>query len=138
MSIKDLVLKKGWAGKTLSRLETTDRIDPLIRILIDLMHRYDGSKLSTNAPWQHALKMLRMDIGKLSEIVNSNGGKAYTGTDIEPGHYAEVEAMDLIEEEEAFADLLEAEKLIDHQMRTRAVLDAVAINSTGRLMLLTR
>jgi len=136
MSIKDLVLKKGWAGKTLSRQETVGRINPIIRTLVILMHRYDGSNLPQDPTWHHAFSILRMDIGKLSEIVNSNGGKAYIGTDIEPGYFGDVDSIVLREEEEAFTDLLAGEKIFDHQMRTRAILDAVSLNSDARQLLL--
>ena len=44
MKVKELkaaILKKGWAGRTLSRAETARRLNPLIKAHMALNHAYD-------------------------------------------------------------------------------------------------
>ena len=144
MGVKDLLLNKGWAGRTISRAETIDRINPVIRELTELMHTYDAAAavLSGNdaAALAVSQRVLRADIGHLAETVYSTGGIAYLGVDLEPSSFSvqgnrPAVAKQLTTAEEHFRTSLDAEKKIEHQMRTRAVLENVARNSTERLRL---
>ncbi len=144
MGIKELLLNKGWAGRTLSRSETVDRINPVIRSLTTLMHRYDAAQNALDgeaaASFEDARKLLRGDLGKLSETVLSAGGAAYTGVDLEPMEPAEGNASPvleaLVDRENEFRIVLDVERKAEHQIRTRAVLETVSRNSSDRLKLL--
>ncbi len=146
MGLKEALLKKGWAGHTISREETVERLNPLIRKLTELLfdYRYVVDHLSDRAiaaELDAAMKTLRADIGKLSETVLSNGGIAYTGADLDPaafnlGSDDDEMLFNLLDAEEAFQDAIEAEKEVEHQMRTRAILGVVAQNGRDRLVLL--
>lgn len=143
MGLKELLLNKGWAGKTLSRQETVERINPLIRRHHELNRSYDFAigHLDDRAASEQLntfQKTARADVGKLSETVLSAGGVSYNGTDLEP------EAFDLGSDDAAilrelarieseFADMLNDELELEHQIRTRAILGAVLLNTRTRL-----
>ncbi len=139
MSIKNLLLQKGWAGKTISRAETAERVNALIRPLVDLLHLYndslaspaDGTDLSAV---QQAMPVLRADIGKLAETVHSSGAVAYSGAEqtgaSSPGNESTWSAV--LESEAAYSDTVSEEKEVEHQMRTRAILANVVTNSVHR------
>ncbi|MCH8276709.1 MAG: hypothetical protein IIA50_04110 [Bacteroidetes bacterium] len=143
MRIKDLVLRKGWAGKTISRAETASRFNTLIRSLIELMHAYDHA-IDTLPSGDHtgalepAMSRLRADIGKLSETVHSCGVVSYSGTDIEPGSISADKNgwSGVLKLEAAFSSRLKDEKAVEHQMRSRAVLGVFASNSEARMEIL--
>jgi len=147
MRIKDVkaaLLKKGWAGRTLSRKETVDRLNPIIRDHMALNHTYNyviqhcGNESQANL-LSDIQKTARMDIGKLMETVFSCGGVAYNGVDMEPEDFAP-DTSDLLsalqEQETTFRDFLSAETAQEHQMRTRAVLQRLQRHSEDRLELL--
>jgi hypothetical protein len=143
-TLKDILLGRGWAGRTITRAETVERINPLIEQHIRLNHEYaavarahsDATIVST---LQDLLKTARGDVGKLSETVLSCGGVAYNGTDLEPEDFdpgADETAMlfRLLDLEEAFHDALEREQNeVEHQIRTRSILGVVQTNSAERL-----
>ncbi|MBO6575426.1 MAG: hypothetical protein JJ896_08425 [Rhodothermales bacterium] len=142
MGIKDLLLNKGWAGKTIDRAETIDRINPLIQDMTGLMHFYlnAAERLGGDAAGtieQH-LRTMRADIGKLAETVFSSGGVAYSGTDIEPGELKLSDGLldELADRERAFCAAVEEEADVEHQMRTRAVLSVVRANGDARLKMI--
>lgn len=144
MGVKDLLLNKGWAGRTISRAETADRVNPILRELTVLMHTYDAAVRSLDAEalpgLTGSMKVLRGDLGHLAETVYSAGGTAYTGTDLEPddftmsGTVTEI-GQALVKAEERFATLVAAEKEVEHHIRTRAVFETVARHSSERLKL---
>ena len=142
MGIKDLLLNKGWAGRTIDRKDTIDRVNPVIMDLTGLMHFYeDAAERLGGAAGEEihaALKTLRGDIGKLCETVYSAGGVAYSGTDIEPGSLKLSESLfeDLAERERAFCASIVEEAEVEHQMRTRAVLAVTGSNGANRLKML--
>ena len=146
MGLKEALLKKGWAGRTIGRQETVERLNPLVRQLTELLFAYryvvdDLSERDHAGELEATLKKLRADIGKLSETILSNGGIAYTGADLDPADFnlgATDDEMlfNLQDAEQAFLDRIEAEKEVEHQMRTRAILDVVKQNSRDRLVLL--
>jgi hypothetical protein len=144
MGVKDLLLNKGWAGRTISRAETIDRVNPVLRELTVLMHTYDAAArhLGADAPASLATsqRTLRGDLGHLAETVYSSGGVAYSGVNLEPDEFRVVGtkievSRTLIEAEERFAKRLSEEKAIEHQMRTRAVFENVATHSAERMKL---
>jgi len=141
--IKEALLNRGWAGQTLSRSETVDRLNPLVRQHIELNHHYDaairhcGDERVVDV-LERLQKTARADVGKLSETVLSCGGSPYNGTDLEPQDFTlKGSLLDLFEElhnlETDFNDALADELDLEHQMRTRGVLDAVKSNSQDRL-----
>ncbi len=144
--IKELLLQKGWAGKTISRSETVERMNPLIRELINLNYHYDAfikslPEGSLRDALDSAQKTARMDAGKMAETVFSCGGTAYNGTDLEPDSFStdsdRMRAIkNLADRETAFLELLSAESDVEHQMRTRAILSVVSGNAEARLKLL--
>ncbi|GIV62502.1 MAG: hypothetical protein KatS3mg044_1368 [Rhodothermaceae bacterium] len=148
MGLKEAFLNKGWAGRTISREETIERLNPLIRRLYELLYAYLSAERSLQdrdvaAAFEQPLKFLRADIGKLSETVFSCGGIAYNGTDLEVSDFDLGDSDDailfhLLDREEAVAGALDAEKEIEHQIRTRALLDVIRSNSRNRLELLRR
>jgi hypothetical protein len=143
-TLKDLLLGKGWAGTTISRSETIERLNPLIKQFMTMNRHYKHVVHSHGDPGvvetlKDMLKTARTDVGKLSETVLSCGGAAYNGTDLS------AEDVDLANDdtemlfqlqdmEEAFQDAVEAEiNEVEHQMRTRAILNVVLTNSQQRL-----
>jgi len=145
--IKEVLLNRGWAGRTLSRSETVDRINPLIRQHIELNHHYSAAiRHCTDERVVDVLERLqktaRTDVGKLSETVLSCGGSAYNGTDLSPEDFTlQGSLSELFEElhdhETDFNQALADELDLEHQMRTRGVLEAVKSNSQDRLNALT-
>ena len=142
MGIKDILLNKGWAGKTLSREETVERLNPLVRGHCALNRAYDYviERLEDRrgAEQLAALqKTARMDVGKLSETVLSAGGVASRGADVapdfDPGRTDESMMQGLLHLERTFEGQLLEERTLDHQVRTRAVLGVVLANSRERL-----
>jgi hypothetical protein len=142
MGIKDLVLNKGWAGRTIGRSETVDRVNPVIVSLTRLMHLYNdastGLSLEDDAAFQGQMKLLRADIGKLVETVHSAGGVAYSGVDIEPGDITagDTPTKTLHQAESDFIEGIEAEVAVEHQIHTRAVFGAVQANAKERLKMI--
>lgn len=146
MAIKDLLLKKGWAGKTISRKETVDRLNPLLRRHHEINYTYDAaaSRLQNREIVDriHAFQeVARADAGKISETVLSCGGVPETGVDMEPADFNPGDSDDAIVKhlrdlEQSFLDALGPEKKADHQMRSRAILEVVEKNTRERLAFL--
>lgn len=144
MTIKELksaLLRKGWAGKTISRDETAARLNPLIQSNVELNHAYSSllpllSSEEQQQQLESILKVLRLDAGKLMELVFSCGATAFNGTSLEPESFklaSDHPLSDLRTREDAFQELLEAERPIEHQIRTEAVLSRLRENSEVRL-----
>jgi hypothetical protein len=141
--IKEFLLNRGWAGQTLSRSETVERLCPLIQQHIELNHHYNAAARHCDdarvvGVLERLLKTARTDVGKLSETVLSCGGTPPNGTELEPEDFALRGALlDLFETlhtlETAFTDALAHELDLEHQMRTRGVLEAIQSNSQDRL-----
>jgi len=149
MTIKDIksaILKKGWAGKTLSRQETAQRLNPLIEAHVKLKHSYSNlaSHLDSEQQRQELdsiLKMQRLDTGKLKELVFSCGETAFNGTSLEPASFpltSTAPIAELKEIENDYRALLDAEKPIEHQIRSEAVLTRLRTNSDVRLSFLRK
>ncbi|MCY4160179.1 MAG: hypothetical protein OXE92_02290 [Bacteroidetes bacterium] len=144
MTIKDLksiFLRKGWAGKTLSREETAQRLNPLIEAHVKLKHAYANlsNHLASDRErndLESILKTLRLDIGKLKELVFSCGETAFNGISLEPESFelsGNAPYADLLERENSVRTLLDVEQPIEHQIRTEAVLTRLRKNSNSRL-----
>lgn len=142
MGIKELLLKQGWAGRTITRAETIDHLNPIIRTMTVAMHHWGVAAASLDGEAARnvsaALKTLRMDIGKMCETVFSAGGVAYNGTDLDPESFEAGSDVwkTLSEQEKAIADALSPQQKIEHHMRTRAILAAVAGNHEERVKLI--
>ena len=147
--IAEALLGKGWMGRTISRAETVEHLNPLVEAHIKLNHAYRAvSRVADDPRVEEALETLlktaRADVGKLSETIFSAGGTAYNGTDLEPedfdlGPDTATALPTLIEQEEAFQESVKTERNdVEHQMRTRAILELVRDNSKERLTVLKR
>lgn len=146
--IKEVLLGRGWAGKTITRAETVERLNPLLLQFLKLNHNYQyvirshADSAVTDA-LKRVQKTARTDVGKLSETILSCGGTPENGTDLEPGDFNlgndEREMLHQLEDlETEFHEALVHERSeIEHQMRTRGILEAVTSNSTERLELLS-
>lgn len=143
MGLKDAFLNKGWAGTTMSRQETVERTNPLIRRHYELNHAYDFainrvSDREAATKLEALQKTARADVGKLSETVLSAGGVSYNGVDMEPGSVSlSDEEGDMIHQlkdrENEFLELVSDELKENHQIRTRAILAVVQANSQARV-----
>lgn len=143
MGLKEAFLNKGWAGRTLSRNETIERFNPLIRMLHELNHAYNYtinhiSDRDTASRLDAFQKTARTDVAKLNETVLSAGGVAYNGVDINAedfnlGDEDGPMIHRLREGEEDFLQHLSAELDAEHQIRSRAILSVVQSNSRDRL-----
>lgn len=141
--LKELFLQKGWAGKTISRGETIDRLNPIVERFIQLNYTYDAAERDCSdedlaAGIKSVQKTARADVGKLAETIFSCGGVAYNGTDLEPADFSagdsDVQIVErLISDEQDFQSKIDEEDDIEHQMRTRAILSVVKSNSDKRL-----
>ncbi len=139
--IKSALLRKGWAGKTISRKETAQRLNLLIEESVKLKHGYSNflSHLKSEPNRQELesiLRTLRLDIGKLKELVFSCGETAFNGTSLEAELFkltGENALLSLRRREAAFRELLDAEQPIEHQLRTEAVLTRLHKSSDSRL-----
>lgn len=146
--VKAALLKKGWMGRTISRSETVDRINGLIRRHMALNHAYQSvADSASDADVVSAItaqqKASRLDVEKLMETVFSAGGVAYNGVDMEPGDFAlegdtTAALRTLKDHEAAFMQALRKESNIEHHMRTRAVLERLLKSSQKRTSLLLR
>jgi len=144
--IKELLLKKGWAGKTITRAETAERLNPILREHILLNREYDHAirnhpDHSAREALGESQKVARADAGKIAETIYSCGGVAYTGVELDPDDarlaIGNTDLLDALEEfESAFGELVGAEKHVEHQMRTRAILGVVLASSETRVGLL--
>ncbi|PEN08031.1 hypothetical protein CRI93_06200 [Longimonas halophila] len=147
--LQEALLGRGWAGRTISREETVEHLNPLVEAHIKLNHAYRAvSRVADDPRVEEALESLlktaRADVGKLSETIFSAGGSAYNGTDLEPDDFdlgpdLDTALPNLIEQEEAFQDAVKTERNdVEHQMRTRAILELVRDNSQERLSVIKR
>ena len=146
-AIKELLLGRGWAGKTISRAETVEHLNPLIRQHMELNHHYRSAIRSHSdsavvEALERVQKTARADVGKLSETIHSCGGTPHNGTDLDPGDFDlgddDLQMLTQLQAVETeFRDAIVHErKNVEHQMRTRGILEALTSNSEERLELL--
>ncbi|MEX1054965.1 MAG: hypothetical protein WED81_02980 [Rhodothermales bacterium] len=143
MGLKELLLNKGWAGTTMSRRETVERLNPILRRHYELNHSYDYlinnlSDVEQVRQIEALQKVARVDVGKLSESILSAGGVPYSGVGLEAESFnlgsTDGEMLRRAKElESEFDGLLSEELEQNHQMRTKAILSAVLGNSRARL-----
>ena len=135
MNIKEIFLKKGWAGKTISRQETIVQMNPHIRRLSTILHAYGHltslSKTPVPAELAEHLRTLRADVGKLFETIASCGGIPDRSPDMDRAH-AITSWENVVDEEQSFLDALAKETEIEHHMRTRAIIAKISENTTAR------
>jgi len=127
----------------MSRQETIEHINPLIRMHHELNHAYRQainhvSDRDLARRLNEFQRTARADIGKLSETVLSAGGVAYNGIDLKPdgdrfGSEEGALIRNLKDAEEEFHRRLTDELAGDHQIRSRAILSVVQANSRLRL-----
>jgi hypothetical protein len=133
MGIKELILKKGWAGRTISRAETVERLNPIIHFMSGVLLQYTSSLEFVDNP---QIRTMRMDIGKLSETIASCGGvpARHSGDGDSDGDSGSGDAPENIRSAELdLRELLLNERKIEHQMRTRAILGVVLTNTEARI-----
>ena len=139
--IKAAVLKKGWAGRTLSRQATAERLCPLITAHMALNHSYNSAASHHQSPEVRSgiarlQRTARTDVGKLMEVVFSCGAVPPNGTDMEPERFLlpdEGMLKSLQDRERAFQASLRAEQALNHQIRTEAVISHLLTSSSDRL-----
>lgn len=140
--MKNLLLKQGWAGRTINRADSIQRLNPILRKHHELNYTYDSAASRFEGDELNRLNALqrtaRADAGKLSESILSFGGLPESGVDMEPGSFDAGSDRNsvlqrLIELEESFIDGISAESDVEHQMRTRAILGNTATNARERL-----
>jgi hypothetical protein len=140
--MKNLLLKQGWAGRTINRAESADRLNPILRKHHELNYTYDAAIARLGGDEYDRLsafqRTARADAGKLSESILSLGGRPENGVDMEPGSFdpgseRKTIFQRLVELEESFIDSISAESKVEHQMRTRAILGNTATNARERL-----
>jgi hypothetical protein len=145
--IKEALLQRGWAGKTISRAETAERLNPLLRQLLKLNHNYQyvirsHSDSAVCEALKRVQKAARADVGKLSETVLSSGESPVNGTDLESEDFnLDNDALEMLYpldylETDFNASVTHARQEVEHQMLTRVILEAVKSNSTERLELI--
>lgn len=143
--LKELAFQKGWAGITISRAETIERLNPIIREHMIVNRSYDSVIASTaDAEAKKTLndlqRIARANVGKIAETIYSCGGVAFNGTDLEPSNFAlgsGKQALDKLREmDEDLIELVEKESAIEHQMRTRAILGVVKESTEQRIVAL--
>lgn len=138
-----LLFNRGGIGKSITREETVERLNPLIEQLMRLnfSHNYvidhcsEPSIVDQLATMQ---KRARNDVGKLAEVVLSAGGVSYNGTELrhetfDLGDTDNKMLFELLDREQAFYGAVQDELDISHHLRTQAVLENVAANSEDRL-----
>ena len=140
--IKSLLLKKGWAGRTISREETVSRLTPLFTTHVEQIRWYrhaeselkDKTKIALLAALQ---RQLRLNQGKLAETVYSCGGVVPAHLDRSALPYTGTAFwIHLVAREHSLRDQLLEEHVVDHQMRTEAVLTKCRADSEERLAFL--
>lgn len=141
--MKKLLLKKGWAGRTLTRAESVNRLNPVLRAHHELNYAYDAAIDRIGDPDVAARmasfqRTARADAGKLSESILSLGGVPESGVGMErstfnPGTERRHILDRLIELESNFIDRISDENKVDHQMRSRAILGNTETNTRERL-----
>ena len=146
MSLKDLIFQKGGIGQSLSRQDTIDRLNPLIKQHMELNHAHNAvigalSDADLGAALSAEQRIARMDVGKLMESVFSAGGVAYNGVELEPSSYHLGDTDDdmlfeLLDRETALRDAEFKLNGLEHQIRTKAILSNVLTHSQQRLDLL--
>jgi|APHM01.1.fsa_nt_gi hypothetical protein len=146
--IKEAILNRGWAGKTITRAETVERLNPLIRQFLKLNQNYQSvirshSDSAVSEALKRVQKTARADVGKLSETVLSCGGTPENGTNLDAEDVTladdEFDMLHQLDDlETAFNETIERQlDEVEHQMRTRGILEAVKSNSSERLELVS-
>lgn len=143
MNPLDLILQKGGAGISMSRVDTAERLNPILEAHLRLNHAYeyalahagDAALAGTLGDLQ---RTARMDAGKIAETIFSLGGLPFSGTSIEPGSlpvdgHGEAMFTHLVDREKDFGKLVAGEDKLDHQIRTKAILGVLKANSEKRI-----
>ena len=143
MALKDLIFNKGGIGVSMTREETVERLNPLIKQHMELNHGYAYvtghlREAKIGDQLNRLQKTARVDVGKLMETVFSAGGVAYNGVELEPDAYDLGDDDDtmlfaLRDQEEALRDALAEEMDLNHHIRTLATLKLVHQHSQERL-----
>ncbi len=139
-----LIFNRAGFGRYLSREETVERFNPLIKQHMELNLAYRDVTRRISMPsvaerLRGFRKVAEMDTGKLMEQVFSCGGTAYNGTELEPedfhlGDSDEEMLFNLRDQEEALHDAFKEEAENNpHQIRADAMLNLVITNSEARL-----
>lgn len=146
--LKRLIFNRGGIGKSLTRTETIERLNPILEQHVRLNRYYDSVIDHCSEPdiverLEAFQKTARTDAGKLSETILSLGGVAYNGTDLRDETFDLGEDDDemlskLRDLEQEFHNTVQDERDLNHQMRTDAILQVVEENSADRLDYLKR
>ncbi len=134
--LKSLLLNKGWAGKTMSRHDTTVRLNGLLSRHLALIGYYDRADALAWSPetLEAVRRRVRLDAGKLAETIFSCGGVATSKGNAErtPPSGRALLAR-LMQNEQQYNVALRKERTAPHHMRTQAVLQHCLQSSQERL-----
>lgn len=138
------ILNRGGAGFSMSRPETVEHFNRILRQHQQLINSYDAAlrdlaDRDIAATIEPVMNRLRTELAKLRETVLANGGAAPSGIDLDPAtvHLGSTDydiLQALSEQERAYRDALQAE--IDrpnHQMRSYAIIENNHKGSLARL-----
>lgn len=138
-----LLFNRGGFGKSMSRAETIEHVNPLIEQHMRLNRNYaaavdHASNNGVIGRLEALQKKARADVGKLAETVLSAGGIPYSGVDLRDETFdlgrddSEV-LFQLRDLEQALYDAVTEELDLNHHLRTQAILENVQANSRERL-----
>lgn len=137
----NFLLNRGGAGKSITRQETAEAMNDLVRRLISIMRTYERLSVAI-ADVDAGLQIdamqnrTRTDIAKLSEIILSTGGVTQREADpVSSGEDPDQLIRALNEAERSFRDALEESLKLKHHYRTIAVLETLHKNTDGRIAL---
>lgn len=137
------LLKLGGAGRSMTRRETVEAVNPLVRRHAELIHAYDAAlRALSDRGIADALggvmPNLRTDLAKLKETVFSLGGTPPNSTDLDPAVHLgndDAEILHTLDDaERGYREALrEAIGMPHHQLRTTAILENGLKGSEDRL-----
>jgi hypothetical protein len=139
--MKNFLLKKGWAGRTIGRQESVDRLNAILQSHHEINAAYDtevpGIGTEEDRNRLDALRRTsRADAGKLSETILSLGGVPASGIGLRASTTdadASTSVRRLIDLESKFLDRIAGESKVEHQMKSRAILGNSEANARERL-----
>lgn len=140
------VMNRGGAGRSMTRAESVDALNPLIRRHHALLHAYDAAIRDLGdrdlaAQLNDGMNRARTELAKLKETVFSLAGDPPNGTDFDPDvHLGDTDAeimYALDDAERAYRDALNDTLGMAHQqLRTTAILENNVTGSDARINVL--
>lgn len=137
------IFNRGGAGRSMTRKESIEAINPLVREHQKLLHAYDAALRTLGdrdlaAQINSGMNRARTELAKLRETIYSLGGDTSNGVDLDPDvHLGDTDAAivhALDERERAYRDALQRTLEMPHQqLRSTAILENNITGSKTRL-----